>query len=117
MKKLIVLMLLVIACFAFTGTRTWVILNPTVVENLAPYEDALAKADLDRYRYFEKRSVLHFDNGLNVELLSANELTAQGIPVKTDRVRTADPEFDTKPIFKLTTDGILLEIQTRIKVK
>lgn len=110
-------MFLAIASFAFTGARTWVILNPEVVENIVPYEEALAKADLDRYRYFDKRSTLHFENGLNVELLSANELQAQGIAVKTDRVRTADPEFDTKPVFRLTPDGILLEIQTRTKVK
>jgi hypothetical protein len=117
MKRYLLLLLVVIASLAFTGTRTWVIVNPEVVESIEPYEDALGKADLDRYRYFDKRSTLHFENGLNVELLSANELEAQGIAVKRDRVRSSEPEFDTKPVFRLASNGILLEIQTRTKVK
>ncbi len=102
---------------AFTGAKTWVLLNPDVVENVGIYEDALAKADLDKYRYFDKRNTLHFEVGLDVELLSANELQAQGIAVKTERVRTEEPAFDTKPIFRLSPDGILIEVQTRSKVK
>ena len=117
MKKLLLLFVLAISCFAFTGTRTWVIVNPEAVADVAPYEDALAKSDLDKYRYFDKRNTLHFENGLNVELLSANELDAQGISYKRDHVRTQDPEFDTKPVFRLSPDGILIEIQTRTKVK
>ncbi|HTF03288.1 MAG TPA: hypothetical protein VK826_04650 [Bacteroidia bacterium] len=117
MKHVLLLLIFVSASLAFTGTRTWVILNPETVEHVTPYEDALAKADLDKYRYFDKRNTLHFENGLNVELLSANELQAQGIAVKTDRVRTEEPAFDTKPVFRLSPDGILIEVQTRSKVK
>lgn len=117
MKKLLLLLVVAIGCFAFTGTRTWVIVNPNAVEDIGPYEDALAKADLDRYRYIDKRNTLHFETGLDVELLSANELDAQGISYKRDRVRTQDPEFDTKPVFRLSPDGIIIEIQTRTKVK
>jgi hypothetical protein len=117
MKNLAVVFLITISCFAFTGTRTWVIVNPDAVVDVAPYEEALSKSDLDKYRYFEKRNTLHFENGLNVELLSANELDAQGIAYKRDHVRTEDPSFDTKPVFRLTNDGYLIEVQTRIKVK
>lgn len=117
MKNLAVVFLLCIACFAFTGTRTWVIVNPGAVADVAPYEEALSKSDLDKYRYFDKRNTLHFENGLDIELLSANELDAQGISYKRDHVRTIVPSFDTKPVFRLTADGILVEIQTRTKVK
>lgn len=105
------------ACLAFTGAKTWIILNPQAVPDTAPYEEALAKADLDKYRYFDKRNTLHFENGLDVELLSANELDAQGITFRRDHVRTAEPAFDTKPVFRLAPDGTLIEIQTRTKVK
>ena len=117
MKRFIAFLLICLPLFSFVETKSWVYLNPTAVADLKPYDEALAKADLDRYRYFDKRTVLHFENGLDVELLFANELTAIGIPVKTDRVRTAEPSFDTKPIFRLSPNGVILEIQTRTKVK
>lgn len=117
MKNLAFVFLLAIVCLSFSGTRTWVIANPETVTDIAPYEEALSKSGLDKYRYTDKRYVMHFENGLNVELLSANELDAQGIPYKRDHVRTAEPAFDTKPVFRLTADGYLVEIQTRTKVK
>lgn len=117
MKNLAIVFLFAVSCFAFSGTRSWIIVNPESVSDVAPYEEALSKSDLDKYRYFDKRNTLHFENGLDVELLSANELDAQGISYKHDHVRTAEPAFDTKPVFRLTPDGYLIEIQTRIKVK
>jgi hypothetical protein len=117
MKSFTLIFLFAIACLSFTGTRTWVVANPEAVADVAPYEEALSKSGLDKYRYIDKRYVMHFENGLNIELLSANELDAQGIAYKRDHVRTEEPAFDTKPVFRLTPDGYLLEVQTRTKVK
>lgn len=117
MKRFILFLLLCLPLLSFQDSQSWVYINPQAVTDLAPYTEALGKADLDRYRYFDKRNVLHFENGLDVELLSANEVIALGLPVKTDHVRTQEPEFDTKPVFRLTPTGILLEVQTRTKVK
>jgi hypothetical protein len=117
MKRLLVLLLISFPLLSLQTTTSWVYLNPQIVADLAPYDEALAKSDLDKYRYFDKRNTLHFENGLDVELLSANELIAAGIPVNTSHVRTQEPAFDTKPVFRLTPDGILVEVQTRNKVK
>jgi len=117
MKHFLLIAITVISAFAFTVARSWVILNPNAVQNVASYEAALDKADLDKYRYVDKRNTLTFDTGLQVELLSANELTAAGLPVNLNKVRTAEPSFDTKPVFSLGANGIILEVQTRTKVK
>lgn len=117
MKRLLVLLLISLPLMSLQTTTSWVYLNPQVVADLSPYDEALAKSDLDRYRYFDKRNTLHFENGLDVELLSANELIASGIPVNTSHVRTQEPAFDTRPFFRLTPDGILVEVQTRNKIK
>jgi hypothetical protein len=98
-------------------TRTWVYQNPGIVSDLTPYDAALAASDLDRYRYFDHRNIIHFDNGLNVELMSANELTAMGITVKTNHVRTHEPQFDTGSVFKLAQNGHLVEVMTKTKIK
>lgn len=98
-------------------TRTWIYQNPSVVANLAPYDAALAASDLDRYRYFDQRNILNFENGLKVELLSANEVIALGLHVKTERVRTQAPTFDTGSVFKLAQNGHLVEVMTKTKIK
>ncbi len=117
MKRLLICLLISMPFFAFTDTRSWIYLHEEKVSDIAPYTQALIKSDLDKYRYFDQRNTLHFENGLDVELLSADELTAAGIPFNKDHVRTQATSFDTKPIFKLTVDGILVEIQTRTKIK
>ena len=117
MKRILVLLLLALPFLAFTDTRSYIYLNPQVVADIAPYDAAIAQSDLDKYRYFDKRNTLHFENGLEVELLSANELTAAGITFKKDHVRTEVPAFDTHSVFKLASNGILVEVQTRSKIK
>jgi hypothetical protein len=117
MKRFLLFLLVGLPFFAFTDTRSWVYIHENVVTDIAPYTEALKHSDLDKYRYFDQRNTLHFENGLDVELLSANELTASGIPFNKDHVRTEAPSFDTKPVFKLTANGILVEVQTRTKIK
>lgn len=92
-------------------------LNPTSVQDLVPYTTALSKADLDRYRYIDERNVLVFDTGLQVELLSANEMKALNMPVRIERVRTEKPAFNTGSVFKLTAEGGIAEVMTKTKVK
>ncbi|CAN5415867.1 hypothetical protein BH09BAC5_BH09BAC5_13950 [soil metagenome] len=117
MKRFIVFLLIGLPFISLTDTRSWVYIHQSVVPEIAPYTEALIHSDLDKYRYFDMRNTLHFENGLDVELLSANELTASGIPFKKDHVRTEVPSFDTHSVFKLTANGILVEVQTRSKIK
>ncbi|MCA6364076.1 MAG: hypothetical protein IM638_13635 [Bacteroidetes bacterium] len=100
-----------------TPAGSYRFLNPEVVTDLTPYTKALEVADMDRYRYMDERNTLLFEGGLKVELLSANEMTALGMPVRMERVRTAKPGFDTGSVFKLTADGVLVEVMTKTKVK
>lgn len=117
MKRFIVFLILCMPLLSMQGTKSWVYVNPQSVSNLQPYDDALGKADLDRYRYFDRRNTLHFESGLDVQLLSANEMIDAGMPVRTERVRTQEPEFDTKPVFRLAPNGVIIEMQTRTKAK
>lgn len=100
-----------------TPAGSYRFLNPETVTDLAPYSAALEKADMDRYRYMDERNTIVFESGLKVELLSANEMTALGMQVRTERVRTAKPDFDTGSVFKITANGTLVEVMTKTKVK
>lgn len=120
MKSVLVLLLMVgasLCCAAQTSAQSFIIKEKGTVTDVQPYIDALLKSDLDRYRYFDKRSVMKFENGLIVELLSADEMKALGLPVKTERVRTKEPEFDSGSVFKLSANGMLVEVLTKTKYK
>jgi hypothetical protein len=117
--RLLLLLLAVCALplTAMQNVKSYVILNPELVADVRPYEAALEAANMDKYRYFDKRNTIRFENGLLVELLSAHEMGILGLPVKTERVRTTEPEFDTGSIFQLTPDGVLVEVMTKTKIK
>jgi hypothetical protein len=117
MKRFLLFLVFCIPLFSFTDTRSYIWVNPQVVSDIAPYDAALSSADMDKYRYFDQRNTLHFDNGLDLILLSANELTALGVSFNRDHVRTAVPAFDTHSVFKLTSNGTLVEVMTRSKIK
>lgn len=118
MKGIFLLVLLCSTAFKPIDTgHTWVYQNPEVVTNIASYDTALAAADLDRFRYIDQRSTITFDNGLKVELLSANEVTAMGLPVKMNHVRTHEPSAYKQSTFKLLDNGLLVELPPMQKVK
>lgn len=96
-----------------TPAQSFVIKEQGTVSDVKPYEDALNKANLDKYRYFDHRSELKFENGMVVELLSAHEMMLLGLPVKTDRVRTEKPKYDSGSLFRLAENGILVEVMTK----
>ena len=67
--------------FGQAKSPTFVIINDGGVGDIQVYIDALNSNNLDKYRHFEQRTVLEFKRGVAVELLSASELSALGIPV------------------------------------
>ena len=117
MKRFLFFLILSLPILAFTDSKSYIWVNPQIVNDISIYDKAISTADMDKYRYFDQRNTLHFENGMDLILLSANELTALGISFNKDHVRTAVPSFDSHSVFKLTPDGILLEIMTRSKIK
>src|SRR5438046_566133 len=109
MKRFLIILIIALPILSFTDSKSYVWVNPQPAPDLAKYESAVYKSDMDKYRYMDQRNTLHFDIGMDLILLSGNELSAMGITYNKDHVRTSVPEFDTHSIFKLSDDGILLE--------
>lgn len=60
---------------------TYTVVDDAGIPDLGPYHQALHSADLTSFRNRDSRRILKFKNGLKVELLSARELQALGIPI------------------------------------
>jgi len=57
--------------------EAFTITNNGSVEDIQPYKEALKKIDLEKYRLQDKRRILKFDTGVEVELKSADELSGK----------------------------------------
>ncbi len=112
LRALFAFTLLLLASVAFGQQEsTYVITKNANVNNINSYTVALDGANLDQYRLLDKRRVLTFVSGVEVELLSANELTAKGITVNLQKLAPADTPVLHRSTFKVAPTGQLIEVQ------
>lgn len=69
---------------------------------------ALKNCQLDRYRKLNSRSILQFEDGTTVSLLSVKELEALGIAV--DKTTLLGDNEENKNVFRLKPNGYIMEI-------
>ena len=122
MKKLLLLLAISLSLTSLFAqekeNETYVLLNATEIQNVEDYKIALSLADMTRFRFEGKRNVIEFENGLKVELFSANELTSNGITVDKSRILTTEPLHTEFYTFDLSADGkTILQKFTKTKIK
>ncbi len=88
------------------------------VSNLQPYLVAFKKANMGSYRFLDARRTLKFDTGLEIELLSAQELNLKyGTPIKSGLVKSEDFTENMNVVFILHSSGNILEKHKPVKIK
>lgn len=103
--------------YAQVQAKTFSVLNTGNVSNIKEYEEAFEKASMENYRYQDKRCVIRFDSGFEIEMLSARELIAKGQNINLNDYKTNDIQNWTQPIFHLNSDGTLSAIYTKANLK
>ena len=118
MRKLILLMVfMIISLMSYSQQKTFNVVNQGTVTttDLPKYESAIQTADMEPYRSKTHRTILTFDNGLKIELLSAQELYILGNNINPSLyVDDRDPKY-TYPTFHLTNDGFLIAFYQHIE--
>ena len=100
MKKLIFALIITISSTGlFAQDRSYVITD----------EAAIEKATWDKYRLVDKRRVITFKEGVIIELLSANEMTEQGLEINHSKVMKQSPKGSYQPLFVLSDNGFIIE--------
>lgn len=107
-----------ISSSAFSQEKsTFKIIDNGSVKDINLYEEAVKKADMENYRYKTKRNIIEFDNGLKVELLSAQEMFILNLKVDMNNYSdTRDPKY-IQPIFHLTDQGTLVAMYRKVDPK
>jgi len=91
---------------------TYKIVKTNNVLNIDDYKFAMDKANFDSYRYLNTRRKLTFNTGVEIELLSVQELQGLQLSVDASKASVFDSQTETHPIYKLGNNGyILIEIQ------
>lgn len=102
---------------AGTPVGTFSVISRGNVTDIQPYETAIANADMEAFRYRNTRCVITFDNGLQVELLSAVEMQQLGHNIVVGDYKTADAPNWIAPVFHLNEDGTLSAMYTKPDLK
>jgi len=102
---------------AGTPVGTFSVVNHGTVTDTRPYETAIANADMESFRYQNQRCTITFDNGVQIELLSATEMQQAGHNINILDYKTADMNGWTQPVFHLNADGTLSAMYTKPNLK
>ena len=98
--------------------ETYKFLNANKVSNVGKYKTALSTANMTKFRYENKRNTIEFENGLKVELFSANELISNGYTVDERRLLTSKPINLGMYTFTLSADNkTILQNFKKSKIK
>jgi hypothetical protein len=90
------------------------VLKTAGISDLTAYEKAVNVPDIENFRYKTKRNTIVFDNGITIELLSAQELFIMGKSVQpNDYSDTRDKKY-IQPIFHLAENGSLVAMYTKV---
>ncbi len=110
MKTLFCALFGLISFGLFGQSGSYEVVESNNVTNIEEYESAMDKADFDAYRYVAKRRVLQFDSGVVIELLSVEELEANGVTVDRSKAKVFDPNMkESSYVWKLAPNGYIIQ--------
>ncbi len=119
MKKLLWLLPLFycLGLIAQTTPKDYHFLNTGTLTDISAYELAFENNNLDRFRHLEHRITMRFSTGVEVELLSANELQDMGLPVDMKLVNSADINPNQQFQYILHPSGRIITTTNPVKTK
>ncbi|MBC7863213.1 MAG: hypothetical protein IAF38_09575 [Bacteroidia bacterium] len=77
------------------------------VKDVGFYIKSINASNLDDWRLQDKRTVLKFDTGFEIEIFSANELKKKGFSVNVESFKKEFPSTYNMPLFKIFPNGVL----------
>jgi hypothetical protein len=111
-KKLtIFVMLMVSAITIFSQSKTipnsYSLISNKHPEKEAFYKKSIEAADMEQYRLRNKRVMLSFDNGFELELQSAKELFLKNSQINMNNYEVALSPGSESPVFNILDSGHL----------
>lgn len=97
-----------LSLWANTIPGSFNVLNETNAAKHGFYVQSIEAANLETFRLKDKRVVIHFDNGFDLELLSAQELFIQGKLTDASIYPVDKPKGYKEPVMTVLDNGKLV---------
>lgn len=94
----------------------------TIIKNETSYStdfiiNSIQKSNLEPYRLKNSSIIIHFENGFDIELNSANELLIQGKIGNTDSYLEDKSKLANKTFSLAETGYVMIGVQNQIHIK
>ena len=106
-KQFLVIVMLFFTAISFgqeTNNETYRFVNANAANNVNDYIVAFSTADMTTFRYKDKSNTIEFENGLKVELYSANHLVSIGKIVDMSKILQVAPTNTWRYTFGLSAN-------------
>ena len=80
-KTIAIVVFIFSACISYSQENTYKIIDQGTAQDIAVYTSAMNAANFDRFRYKTTGRVLNFTEGVQIELLSVEEVLSKGLTV------------------------------------
>jgi len=98
---------LLISNRSFSQVGTYEIIDAASVADISKYNDAMDAANFDQYRFQSKRRLINFSSGVKIELLSASEVDAKGLPIDKTKAMSDAYVLKNEPVFEVQSNGYI----------
>jgi len=116
MKNVIIAFsLLISSTTLFSQDKSYIITNEAQVRDINLYISAIENTNWDKYRLINERTIITFQKGVKIELLSADEMTEKGLEVDLTKILKEKPTHLYKPTFVLGKNGYIIEQHSYIE--
>jgi len=98
---------LLISNRSYSQVGTYEIIDAASVADISKYNDAMDAANFDQYRFQSKRRMINFSSGVKIELLSASEVDAKGLPIDKTKAMSDTYVLKNEPVFEVQSNGYI----------
>ncbi|MBL4703396.1 MAG: hypothetical protein JKY54_02685 [Flavobacteriales bacterium] len=101
-----------ISTISFSQTETYEITSQGSLTDVSEYANAMNDGNFDSYRFQSKRRTIVFESGVEVQLLSVNELVAKSVTVDASMAIGDNVSIADEGLWKLTASGHIIRTQS-----
>jgi len=108
-KTIAIVVFIFSACISYSQENTYKIIDQGTAQDIAVYTSAMNAANFDRFRYKTTGRILNFTEGVQIELLSVEEVLSKGLTVNhSGSMKPKDHQNYQEPTYRVSETGHII---------
>ena len=110
-KLSMIFLFLRLSSFSYSQENTYKVVDSGTSQDITVYTRAMDAANFDRFRYKDARRMLIFTEGVQIELLSVEEVISKGLEVvHPGTVKPTSINNYKEPFFRVSKTGHIISV-------